>query len=555
MNNLSSHKLLLLLAGILPLFIFSTCDSSGSTELNPAITDVQPESGPPGTAVTITGNNFSPSSSENTITFDGNAAPVNSASETELETEVPQGIETGVAEIQVTVDGNTATGLEFTVEAEVPGISSVEPDSGTVGTEVTIQGMNFSTSAAENSISFAGTSAPVNGAAADQLLTEVPEGAQDGPVEVTVNGKTATGPDFDVITTGMLEVMIETIGSQLDPDGYSLRIDGSNREAVDINDTTQIENLDERDYELELANVASNCTIKGNNPRNFNIIAGETTSTTFNVECVRVLQNKIVYTEWNNPSKIYAVNPDGSGKELLYEESGITQIDVSPDGKKIVYSRGSITNSNLFKINADGTGKIQLTTSGDGNNDPAWSPNGDKIVFSGDDNNGDNQLFVINEDGSNRQQLTFGDLNTREPHWSPDGSKIVFDAFPVDNYEIYVVNANGTNPTQLTSDSGSDHDPVWSPDGSKIAFASSRERGNFQIYTMNPDGSDVQQLTDNENSNRNPAWSPNGIEITFDGNDGSFFNIYTVNSSSGESVSEVTTDAIDERDPKWSPED
>jgi len=527
------------------------CDSGGSATLNPTITDIQPEIGPPGTAVSISGSDFSPNPSDNSVMFGNSPAPVNSANETEIETEVPEEMEAGAAVVEVSVDGNTAAGPNFTVEMEAPGISSVEPESGTVGTEVTIHGMNFSTSASDNSITFAGTSAPVNGAAEDQLLTEVPQIAQDGPVEVTVNGKTATGPDFDVITTGTLEVIIETTGSQPDPDGYSLMLDGSNTEAVDVNDTAQIKNLDDGSYDLELANVSSNCTIEGENPRNLNIAAGETTSTTFNVECLRVLKNKIVYTEWSNPTKILAINPDGSEKELLYEESGITQIDISPDGKKIVFSSGPVTGSNLYKINADGSGKVQLTTSGDGNNDPAWSPEGDKIVFSGEDSNGDNQLFVINEDGSNRQQLTFNDFSAREPHWSPDGSKIVFDAFPVDNYEIYVMNADGTKPTQLTSDSARDQDPVWSPDGSKIAFTSTRESGNFHIYTMNPDGSDVQQITDNENSNRNPAWSPNGSEITFNGFDGSLENIYKIDSNGSGTVSEVTSEADDEREPKW----
>lgn len=361
------------------------CNSGGSTELNPTITHIQPESGPPGTAVTIIGNDFSPNPSENNVTFDGNPATVHSATETEIETEVPEGIEPGASEIEVSVEGNTAFGLIFTVET--------------------------------------------------------------------------------------------------------------------------------------------------------------------------MIKNRVVYTEWSNPDKIYTINPDGTQKALLFEESGVSQTDISPDGTKIVYSRGPVTGSDLYIIKADGTGKVQITTSGDGNNDPAWSPDGDQIVFSGEDSNGDIQLFIIDEDGSNREQITFGDLSPREPHWSMDGSQIVFDAFPLDNYEIFVVNADGTNPTQLTSDSGRDQDPVWSPDGSQIAFSSTRGTNRFDIYRMNSDGSNIQQITHNDNSNRNPAWSHDGSEITFDGFDGSFYNIYTIDANGIGSVNSVTSESEDERDPKWASEE
>ena len=81
-----------------------------------------------------------------------------------------------------------------------PGITSFSPTSGTVGTTVTIVGENFSTTAAENSVTFNGTSAAVTSAAATELVATVPSGVTTGPISVTVNGQTATSSSNFTVT-------------------------------------------------------------------------------------------------------------------------------------------------------------------------------------------------------------------------------------------------------------------------------------------------------------------------------------------------------------------
>ena len=60
-----------------------------------SVIDFNPASGPVGTAVTIYGTGFSPTASENTVTFNGTAASVSSASPTQLVVSVPAGATTG----------------------------------------------------------------------------------------------------------------------------------------------------------------------------------------------------------------------------------------------------------------------------------------------------------------------------------------------------------------------------------------------------------------------------------------------------------------------------
>lgn len=81
-----------------------------------------------------------------------------------------------------------------------PTISSISPTSGLPGTEVTISGANFSSTSTQNEVDFNGSTAVVSSASTTQLLVTVPEGASSGPVSVEVQGETAVGPSFTVVT-------------------------------------------------------------------------------------------------------------------------------------------------------------------------------------------------------------------------------------------------------------------------------------------------------------------------------------------------------------------
>src|SRR5687767_3365859 len=58
--------------------------------------------------------------------------------------------------------------------------------------------------------------------------------------------------------------------------------------------------------------------------------------------------------------------------------------------------------------------------------DPAWSPNGQKVVFARKHAHGTPDLWVANVDGSDPQQITDGAGADRQPSWSPDGEWIAF---------------------------------------------------------------------------------------------------------------------------------
>ena len=104
-------------------------------------------------------------------------------------------------------------------------------------------------------------------------------------------------------------------------------------------------------------------------------------------------------------------------------------------------------------------------------------------------------IYVMNADGSGIRKLTHNALGNAEPAWSPDGRKIAFGSRSTrnGNRDIYVMNADGSGRRNLTRNAAWDSRPSWSPDGRKIAFVSDRD-GRLEAHVMNADGSGQRSL-------------------------------------------------------------
>lgn len=93
------------------------------------------------------------------------------------------------------------------------------------------------------------------------------------------------------------------------------------------------------------------------------------------------------------------------------------------------------------------------------------SPNGSKILFSAPQFGPprSSNVFVVNADGSGLRQLTHsrgGKINNGANSWSPDGRKISFFSNRDGVYGVYTMNANGTGVKKLTKNPG-DHLSAW----------------------------------------------------------------------------------------------
>jgi Tol biopolymer transport system component len=266
---------------------------------------------------------------------------------------------------------------------------------------------------------------------------------------------------------------------------------------------------------------------------------------------------KIAYSTWTDQpvdtdSEIYTMNADGTGQTRLTTNPASDGGQAwSPDGTKIAFNSNRDANfSDIYTMNADGTSLTRLTSDPDYDVDPAWSPDGTKIAFTAR-RGGNYEIYTMNADGTSQTNLTNSAVFEFHPAWSPDGTKIAFHTGSGGNFEIYTMNADGTNPTNITNHPGSDeYDPDWSPDGTKIAFDSQRD-GTFKIYTMNPDGTSQTRLfTSPDVAGIDPSWSPDGTKITFMS---WHADIYTVNAD-GTNLTNITNSSVDyEEGPDWQP--
>lgn len=520
----------------------------------PVIISINPESGPTGTTVMITGIDFSPTPAENTVTFDGKPATVSSASDTLLETVVPDSATTGP--VEVTARGQTAVGPTYTVAEQMPVISSLEPDSGTAGTGVLIHGQNFSPNPAENTVRFNGVMATVNSANDTLIDTQVPAGASTGPVDVTVNGNTATGPIFTVITTGTIEAVIATTGPDQDSDGYLLSLDGMAGRVTQVTDTLFFNDVNEGMHDLTLSDIAANCSVSGNNPRTVDVVAGDTAMTSFDVTCSDVIRNQIVFnTDRDGNNEIYVMNSDGSSQTPIISDAA-EDIDpaVSPDGSQIAFSSDRDGNLEIYKVNADGSNLTQLTfTTTISNFGVAWSPDGSQIAFVRFTGAQNFEIFTMNADGSGETNITNNAADDLDPDWSPDGSQIAFssDRDADGDPEVFVMNSDGSGVTQLTFNTIEvDRAPAWSPDGSQIAFQSNRLQSD-NIFIMNADGSSQTQLTTSFSGDTVPDWSPDGLQVTFESDRDGNAEVYIINTD-GSGVTNLTLNAAADSNPDWS---
>ncbi len=389
---------------------------------------------------------------------------------------------------------------------------------------------------------------------------------------------TGTEPDSEPgsegPTTGTLELITSTSGSDQDSDGYTLTIDGSESHSVDTDETITIADLSEGSHEAELSGIASNCSTSGDNPQNFDITAGETTSVTFEISCESQsgggssdLNNKIVFqSDRDGDDEIFVMNADGSNQQKLTDNS-VDDRDpvISNDGTRIAFVSFRNNGANIFIMDADGSNIQQLTQSYDMPFSPhlSWSPDDSQIAFhdkrsgNGETNSDEtyhNEIYTINVNGSDLTQLTDNDAFDGAPDWSADG--IVFntsrDGGINADQEIYTMSADGSNVQRITDDSNANYRVRWSPDGSKFVFMSDRD-GNDEIYTMNKDGSGIQRLTNYDGEDQNPAWSPDGSKVLFVTNRDINREIYEVNTDGSGSPTNLTDNSETDEAPFWSP--
>lgn len=288
----------------------------------------------------------------------------------------------------------------------------------------------------------------------------------------------------------------------------------------------------------------------------------------------------IVYSsERGNEMEICSVRPDGSRAQRYYhnidlEYSWDTNPVLSPDGTKIAFTSDRTGDTEVFVMNSDGTGLINVS------NDPAedtapitWSPDGSRICWATDRYPSSDwavNLVCARADGSGLVALTHEVIGNEceRPAWSPDGTKIAYEKWDYDNTfndQIFCMTLNtGGGTVSVTSNvlisnnnnpsvwANADGPPTWNPNSTVVAWTDDRDYNNdpnwntgVAVYKGHVDGSGIVRLT-NTDSTKDcgiPSWSPDGSKICYQVMDWDTFqtDLYKMNPD-GSGKSAITND-------------
>jgi Tol biopolymer transport system component len=324
----------------------------------------------------------------------------------------------------------------------------------------------------------------------------------------------------------------------------------------------------------------------------------------------------LVEANWG-VSGLVVTGPDGSVVRQLTNNPNDYGPVVSPDESMVLFHRSAVgdVNEDLFVINVDGTGEVNITNGGV--RYPAterlggvWSPDSQRITYSANEY-GDYDVFVVNRDGSLHEGVTFSTDDEILPSWSTNGEWITYlrrldpstsygywrldpdgmtnefcgdtrdecdttDSPPAStttttttttttvtvNPPILVeagdgglvaTNLDGSNPRQLTTNSA-DFYPVVSPDQSMVLFRRTHGIDIHDIFVVNADGTNERNVTngiDYSAIRRDGSWSPDSQRITYASNDYGSWDIYVVGADGSDHYI-LTYDSGDEVEPIWS---
>lgn len=224
-----------------------------------------------------------------------------------------------------------------------------------------------------------------------------------------------------------------------------------------------------------------------------------------------------------------ALNDDESHAKKITngKQDGLFGLSTMPDGR-IVYAARVGDNSDIWIMNADGTGAKALTADAFTDSRPTVSPDGRYILYQSNRPDNVPHIWRMNADGSNSKQLTSG-TEDHYPALSPDGRWVAFHSFRTGKPTLWKVPIDGGESVQISDRIA--FNPIFSPDGKLLSCWCLDESVSPQRYRqalISFENGQLVRVLDLPTTAGNVQWSADAKEFLYINAPGDISNIWSL---------------------------
>lgn len=219
---------------------------------------------------------------------------------------------------------------------------------------------------------------------------------------------------------------------------------------------------------------------------------------------------KVAYVSFEKKKPIVYVHDLPTGRRVIVSnQKGNNSAPAwSPDGRMLAVALSRTGNTQIFGVNADGTGLRRLSQSATIDTEPSFSPDGQWIYFTSD-RGGQPQIYKMPAQGEQAalaRRVTFtGSYNT-SARVSPDGKQLAYISRTGGGFRLYMMDLQSGVATALT-DTTRDESPSFAANGQYLLYAT-QVNGRGVLAAVSTDGRTRQILSVPGGSVREPSWGP-----------------------------------------------